>query len=102
MQWLRSCRIAQTRPTLRSPRFNDQLHSALPSPVHFLLPSWKMCTQRFWETLMATFGLIEYQDAAPEVRAVYDDIMATRKIDWINNFWKRSEERRVGKECRSR
>jgi AhpD family alkylhydroperoxidase len=40
------------------------------------------------ETLMATFGLIEYKDAAPEVRAVYDDIMATRKIDWINNFWK--------------
>ena len=37
---------------------------------------------------MATFGLIEYQDASPEVRAVYDDIMATRKIDWINNFWK--------------
>jgi AhpD family alkylhydroperoxidase len=22
------------------------------------------------------------------VRAVYDDIMATRKTDWINNFWK--------------
>src|SRR5260370_1984847 len=37
---------------------------------------------------MSTFGFIEYQDAAPEVRAVYDDIMATRKIDWINNFWK--------------
>jgi AhpD family alkylhydroperoxidase len=37
---------------------------------------------------MAAFGLIEYQDAGPEVRAVYDDIMATRKIDWINNFWK--------------
>ena len=32
--------------------------------------------------------LIEYADATPEVRAVYDDIMATRKIDWINNFWK--------------
>jgi AhpD family alkylhydroperoxidase len=32
--------------------------------------------------------LIEYAEAAPEVRAVYDDIMATRKIDWINNFWK--------------
>jgi len=44
--------------------------------------------QVFRETLMATFGLIEYQDAAPEVRAIYDDIMATRKIDWINNFWK--------------
>ena len=37
---------------------------------------------------MSIFGLIEYQDAAPEVRAVYDDIMATRKTDWINNFWK--------------
>jgi AhpD family alkylhydroperoxidase len=37
---------------------------------------------------MATFPLIEYKDAAPEVRAVYDDIMATRKTDWINNFWK--------------
>ena len=37
---------------------------------------------------MTTPGLIEYGDASPEVRAVYDDIMATRKIDWINNFWK--------------
>lgn len=37
---------------------------------------------------MATCGLIEYNDASPEVRAVYDDIMATRKTDWINNFWK--------------
>jgi AhpD family alkylhydroperoxidase len=37
---------------------------------------------------MATLGLIEYADAPPEVRAVYDDIMATRKVDWINNFWK--------------
>jgi len=37
---------------------------------------------------MATFGLIEYKDASPQVRAVYDDIMATRKTDWINNFWK--------------
>jgi AhpD family alkylhydroperoxidase len=37
---------------------------------------------------MATLGLVEYQAANPEVRAVYDDIMATRKTDWINNFWK--------------
>jgi len=37
---------------------------------------------------MATLGLIEYADASPEVRAVYDDIMATRKTDWVNNFWK--------------
>jgi AhpD family alkylhydroperoxidase len=32
--------------------------------------------------------LIDYEEASPEVRAVYDDIMATRKIDWVNNFWK--------------
>ena len=37
---------------------------------------------------MPTPGLIEYADASPEVRAVYDDIMAVRKTDWINNFWK--------------
>jgi AhpD family alkylhydroperoxidase len=37
---------------------------------------------------MSLFGLIEYDQASPEVRAVYDDIMATRKTDWINNFWK--------------
>jgi AhpD family alkylhydroperoxidase len=37
---------------------------------------------------MATLGSIEYDAASPEVRAVYDDIMATRKTDWINNFWK--------------
>ncbi len=32
--------------------------------------------------------LIEYDEASPEVRAVYDDIRATRKSDFINNFWK--------------
>jgi len=37
---------------------------------------------------MATLGLIEYENANAEVRAIYDDIMATRKTDWINNFWK--------------
>ena len=37
---------------------------------------------------MSIFGLIEYKDANPEVRAIYDDIMATRKTDTINNFWK--------------
>ena len=37
---------------------------------------------------MSTLGLIEYENASAEVRAVYDDIMATRKTDWINNFWK--------------
>jgi AhpD family alkylhydroperoxidase len=37
---------------------------------------------------MATVKLIEYAEAEPEVRAVYDDIMATRGSDWVNNFWK--------------
>jgi AhpD family alkylhydroperoxidase len=37
---------------------------------------------------MATLGLVEYRAASAEVRAVYDDIMATRKTDYINNFWK--------------
>lgn len=37
---------------------------------------------------MATLGFVEYADASPEVRAVYDDIMQTRGTDWINNFWK--------------
>jgi AhpD family alkylhydroperoxidase len=37
---------------------------------------------------MATVKLIEYPEASAEVRAVYDDIMATRKTDRVNNFWK--------------
>ena len=37
---------------------------------------------------MATTRLIEYDEASPEVRAVYDDIRATRKTDFINNFWR--------------
>jgi AhpD family alkylhydroperoxidase len=37
---------------------------------------------------MALVKLVEYPEAAPEVRAVYDDIMATRKIAGVNNFWK--------------
>ena len=37
---------------------------------------------------MGTQQLVEYADASLEVRAIYDDIIATRKTDWINNFWK--------------
>ena len=37
---------------------------------------------------MATLGFLEYADAPPEVKAVYDDIMTTRQTDYINNFWK--------------
>ena len=31
---------------------------------------------------------VEYGDASPAVRAVYDDIMQTRGVASINNFWK--------------
>ena len=31
---------------------------------------------------------IEYADAPPEMRAVYDDIMTTRQIDWVKSFLK--------------
>ena len=37
---------------------------------------------------MAIVKMVEYDEAPPEVRAVYDDIMATRRVDWVNNFWK--------------
>ena len=37
---------------------------------------------------MALVRMIEYGEASPEVRAVYDDIMKTRGSDWVNNFWK--------------
>jgi AhpD family alkylhydroperoxidase len=32
--------------------------------------------------------MVEYSEASAEVRAVYDDIMSTRKTDSVNNFWK--------------
>jgi AhpD family alkylhydroperoxidase len=37
---------------------------------------------------MALVKLIEYAEAPPEARAVYDEIMAARGTDWVNNFWK--------------
>ena len=37
---------------------------------------------------MSLAKVVEYDEASPEVRAVYDEIMALRKTDWINNLWK--------------
>ena len=37
---------------------------------------------------MATVPLIDESAASAEVLAVFDDIRATRKVDWINNFWR--------------
>ena len=31
---------------------------------------------------------VEYAEASAEVRAVYDEIMKVRGMDWVNNFWK--------------
>jgi len=31
---------------------------------------------------------ISYADASPQVRAVFDDIKATRRVADVNNFWK--------------
>src|SRR5439155_1486799 len=49
-------------------------------------PAVVPCSRK--EGAMATVKLIEYAEASAEVRAVYDDIMATRKVDRVNNFWK--------------
>jgi AhpD family alkylhydroperoxidase len=37
---------------------------------------------------MATVPLIHYEDAAPDVRAVFDEIKRTREVEDVNNFWK--------------
>jgi len=37
---------------------------------------------------MPTAPMVEYEQASPEVRAVFDDIMRTKGIDFVPNFWK--------------
>jgi AhpD family alkylhydroperoxidase len=37
---------------------------------------------------MTTPAPIDYADASPAVRAVYDDIKTTRIVPDVNNFWK--------------
>jgi AhpD family alkylhydroperoxidase len=37
---------------------------------------------------MSRRGPIDYRDAAPEVRVVFDDIKHVRQIEDVNNFWK--------------
>jgi AhpD family alkylhydroperoxidase len=37
---------------------------------------------------MAQRTPIEYRDASPQVRAVFDDIKRTRQVEDVNNFWK--------------
>ena len=37
---------------------------------------------------MATVSLVQYEDAPPPVKAIFDDIKRTRNLDDVNNFWK--------------
>jgi AhpD family alkylhydroperoxidase len=37
---------------------------------------------------MSLLPKIEYDQASPEVRAVYDDIRESRRTDYINDVWK--------------
>ena len=37
---------------------------------------------------MPTVPLIEYKDATPEAKAVFDAIKAARNVEDVNNFWK--------------
>jgi alkylhydroperoxidase family enzyme len=37
---------------------------------------------------MATVKLVDENTTNPKVRAVFDDIKATKKIDWIPNLWR--------------
>jgi AhpD family alkylhydroperoxidase len=72
-------------PDFFSAIFLDSYGTRRAVPVNVAKAAPNPLTRSFF---VSTFGLIEYEHASPEVRAIYDDIMATRKIDWINNFWK--------------
>jgi uncharacterized peroxidase-related enzyme len=37
---------------------------------------------------MGTVPLLSDSEAAPEARAVFDEIRAARKTDYVNNFWR--------------
>ncbi len=37
---------------------------------------------------MATVKLVQYNEASPQARAVLDDILQTRQVSDVNNFWK--------------
>src|SRR5258708_3859735 len=76
---------------LRAPPSRDLCASGLVAlerlPVARAL-SDRPARRRNREASMATFPLIDDSAASLEVRAVFDDIRATRKVDWINNFWR--------------
>ena len=36
----------------------------------------------------STLSLVDDESASPRIKAVFDDIRATRQTDFINNFWR--------------
>src|SRR2546422_694587 len=57
-------------------------------PTSTIAPAINMGSIIRSEDTVSLVRPIEYKDASPRVKAVYDDIMKTRGVDWINNFWK--------------
>src|SRR3982751_56249 len=74
-------------PSPRMPQSCRYRQASAPSSPTARILSWISADTSHPKT-MATCGLISYEDASPAVRAVYDDIMATRQTDYINNFWR--------------
>jgi AhpD family alkylhydroperoxidase len=37
---------------------------------------------------MSTVEMVDYDEASPEVRAIYDEIMAVKGIGFVPNFWR--------------
>ena len=68
--------------------FAPPANISMPLPAKVSLAEIFSAQVSYSGDLMSTFGFIEYENASAEVRAVYDDIRATRKTDYINNFWK--------------
>jgi AhpD family alkylhydroperoxidase len=52
------------------------------------MPSPQRSMQRWEKGEFEMLAMIEESQASEEVRAVYEDIKATRKTDRVNNFWK--------------
>lgn len=94
-EYPRPCQGEQVVPSTlihNSTGSHDRWSTLSPDAYRLHLPA--MGVARYSRMLYASLGktmtqhLTEYADASPEVRAVYDDIMQTRKVDQVNNFWK--------------
>jgi AhpD family alkylhydroperoxidase len=52
------------------------------------VPILRRPPQNLGDAIMPSRQPIEYRDASPRVRAVFDDIKRTREVADVNNFWK--------------